>query len=80
MDVPKILNEARFDLSVLARKAGVSHGYLRLVASGKRNPGKVLRGKLADALREHGRDIADLADLLEKDPAPTPRTKDQEEG
>ncbi len=72
--MPKILNDARLDLAVLARKAGVSHGYLRLVAIGQRNPGKALRAKLAAALREHGRDINDLADLLERDAPPPPPT------
>jgi transcriptional regulator with XRE-family HTH domain len=65
MNVPELLNSARLDLGILAKAAGVSHGYLRLIAIGERKPGRETARKLAAALRAHGVTLREIADHLD---------------
>lgn len=68
MIVANLLREACPDYGEMARKAGLSAGYVRHLAktSNPRSAGFEARHKLAKAFRDHAADLLRTADELEK--------------
>ena len=63
----ELLQRVRLDLPALARRSGLTVGYLKQLSSGKRGAGPGTREKLAAALESHARQLDADALLLRGD-------------